>query len=335
MGLRLLVLGGTRFVGRHFAQAARAAGHHLTLFNRGQSGPAPVEGIVELRGDRRSDLSALAQGEWDAVVDCCGYLPREVQASASLLRARVGRYLFVSSVSAYASFVRPNREDLALGVLAAPGTEVIDGDTYGPLKAACEQRVQDAFGERALIIRPGLVVGPHDPTERFTYWPARVAQAVDGEPVLLPGAAGDPLQWIDARDLAAFMLRGVERGMGGAFNLVTAPAAHDWGGLVQACADAAGCQPQWVWAEPRRLLDLGVKPWQDLPLWLPADAEHAAFMASDNAAAVAAGLQTRPVLDTVADTLRWWRALPAGQQSFTKAGISREREGELLAALKR
>lgn len=335
--MRLLVLGGTRFVGRHIVEAALARGHELTLFNRGQSGAALFQAVEQRLGDRRADLSALAEGEWDAVIDTCGYLPREVEASAALLRGRVGRYLFVSSISAYASFAQPNHEDAPLGMLSDPTTEIVDGETYGPLKAACEARVAAQFGAaHSLIVRPGLVVGPHDPTQRFTYWPARVARAAPGEAVLVPDCLDAGLQFIDARDLAAFALDALEQGRSGAFNAVAAPAQWRWAELLAACVQAAGLgetPPRWLRASAQELSALQVKPWQDLPLWIPAEGDHAAFMRSDNARALAAGLCIRPLQQTVADTLAWWRGLPPDEQVFGKAGLSAEREARLIEAL--
>ncbi|MDN3921822.1 NAD-dependent epimerase/dehydratase family protein [Roseateles violae] len=334
--MKLLILGGTRFVGRHLVEAALAAGHAPTLFNRGQTAATLFPGLPALRGDRRVDLSALAHGEWDAVIDCCGYLPGEVERSAALLRERVGRYLFISSISAYAGFAAPNDETSPLGVLADPDTELVDGASYGPLKAACEQQVRRHFGEqRSLLIRPGLVVGPHDPTQRFSYWPARFALAADGGPLLLPGRPGDALQWIDARDLARFAIGALEAGRHGAFNVVSTPGQFSRGDLVEACMVASGRRPQAVWVDDARLLALGAKPWTELPLWLPAEGEFATLMRSANAKALAAGLRLRPMAQTVADTLAWWRGLPPQQQRFDKAGLSREREAQLLAAARR
>lgn len=332
--MKLLILGGTQFVGRHIVEAARAVGHDLTLFNRGQTAADLFPDVEVRHGDRRKDLSALAQGRWDAVIDTCGYLPSEVARSAALLHGRVGRYVFISSVSAYASFAQGNDEYSPLGQLADPATEVVDGSSYGPLKAACEARVQAIFAERALIIRPGLVVGPHDPTQRFTYWPARIGTASDEESILVPGRPEDGLQFVDARDLACFVLRATERGLGGAFNVLSAPKQYTRADLLAACAAVAAVVPQWVWADSPALLALGVKPWIDLPLWLPPEGEFAAFMQTENSAALAAGLQLRPLADTVADTLAWWRGLPAEQQHFVKAGLSREREAQLLDRLR-
>ncbi len=333
--MKWLVIGGSHFVGRHFVLQALARGDQVTLFNRGSTPPTWPAHVEQRRGDRKGDLAALAQGEWDAVLDTCGYLPRDVGRMAACLQGRVGRYMFVSSISVYAGFEQPNHEGSALGRIDDTDTDVIDGRTYGPLKALCEQAVVQAFGDRALLIRPGLIVGPHDPTQRFTYWPARVARAADAEPVLAPGDPQDGIQVIDVRDLVAFMLQAVDDGRSGAFNLTCAPRTLTMGALLQACADAAGCSPQWVWAPAAELERLGLAAWCDLPVWLPAEGEHAAFALADTRAAEAAGLQIRPMAQTVAATLAWYRSLPAEQQVFSNAGLSPEREAAALASLLR
>jgi 2'-hydroxyisoflavone reductase len=330
--MKLLVIGGTRFLGRHLVDAALAAGHAVTVFNRGRSGLPPAG--VELRtGDRRASLAALDDGRWDAVVDTCGYLPAEVAAMARALAGRVGAYAFVSSVSVYAGHATPNDEDAPRGVIDDPATEVVDGRSYGPLKALCEDALCEALPAQALVLRPGLIVGPHDPTQRFTYWPARLARARDGEAVLAPGAASAPIQCIDARDLAAFVLRALADGRRGAFNLTSPPGRWTMEDLLQACADAAGVRPQWHWAPMDRLTTLGLQPWTDLPLALPDDAEHAGFHRVPVQRALDAGLALRPLAQTVADTLAWWRALPAAAQAFERAGLTPVREAEALAAL--
>jgi 2'-hydroxyisoflavone reductase len=247
----------------------------------------------------------------------------------------VGRLAFISSVSAYASMARPNDEDAPLGAIDDPDTTTIDGRTYGPLKALCEAAVQQALGpQRSLLVRPGLIVGPHDPTGRFTWWPARLARAAaDGQPVLAPGTPDRPLQVIDARDLAAWLLHLLDQGAAGAFNAVSPPGAITWGSLLQACAAAAGVQPDLRWVPDDQLLAAGVGPWMELPLWIPASgpdaADSAAFMAVPSARAQAAGLRCRPITDTVADTLAWWQGLPAGQQVFAATGLAPEREAAL------
>ena len=331
--MKLLVIGGSLFVGRHIVAAAAARGDRITVFNRGQTAALWPDGVQVRHGDRKTDLSALHAGEWDTVVDTCGYLPRDVARMAECLDGRVGRYTFISSVSVYADFSRPADERCPLGVIEDANTEVVDGHTYGPLKALCERAVTARFGESALIIRPGLMVGPHDPTQRFTYWPARVARAGDGECVLVPGAAFDRVQFIDVRDVASFVLHASDDARHGPFNVTSAPGALTMGAVLDACVAAAGTRPCWVWAAADALARCEVEPWTDMPIWVPAADHHAAFALTDTSAARAAGLATRPLAQTVADTLAWYRGLPPEQQAFTKAGLSPEREAAALEAL--
>lgn len=330
----LLIIGGTQFVGRHFVELALARGHTLTLFNRGKTAQVPVPGVTHLRGDRKADLSALASGHWDAVLDTCGYLPGDVARMADVLRGRVGRYVFVSSISVYADFTTPNPEGSPVGKIDDPETTVVDGRSYGPLKASCEVALQQRFEPaKVLMVRPGLIVGPHDPTQRFTYWPARIARAADEEPVLVPGCAAEPTQFIDVRDLCGFVLDGIERGRAGCFNVVSPPGQWTLGELFNTCAQVAGCRPRWVWADTRAVERLGLAPWSDLPVWAPAEGDELAFARTDVTAALAAGLCIRPLRQTVADTLAWYRVLPPAEQVFTKAGLSPEREAAALATL--
>ena len=336
--MRLLIIGGTRFLGRHLMQAALARGDEVTLFNRGQSWPGALPaGVAWRQGDRRVSLAALSDGHWDAVVDCCAYLPGEVQAMAQALQGRVGRYALVSSISAYADASVPTDEDASLAVLP-PGADasVVSGDTYGPLKAACEGELQANWGPSlSLILRPGLIVGPHDPTGRFSWWPARLARAAaqgPGSPVLAPGPAEAPVQCIDVRDLASFILRSLGDGCSGAYNLTSSPGAATMASLLQACAEAAGARPDWHWVPGEWLQAQGVQPWMELPLWLPQVGEHAAFMQVPVARALAAGLSLRPLVETAADTLAWWQGLPAEQQAFGQTGLSAAREAALCQA---
>jgi 2'-hydroxyisoflavone reductase len=330
--MKLLVLGGSRFVGRHIVQAALQAGDEVTVFNRGQSATGLFAGVEQLIGDRRADLSALSKGTWDAVIDTCGYLPGEVRASTAALAGRVQRYAFISTISVYASFAQPNHEDSPLGQTDTPDTSTVDATTYGPLKALCEQAVTAAFGDAALIIRPGLVVGPHDPTQRFTYWPARVERASDFDPILAPGAPEDPIQCIDARDLAAFTLHALRSGARGAFNAASAPGQFSMGELLASCAAATSHQPRFVWADSQALEEHGIAAWTDMPAWAPPAGETAGLALTDTARAQAAGLTIRPLLQTVLDTLQWLHSLPAAERAITKAGLSAEREAAVLAA---
>lgn len=333
--MRYLVLGGSRFVGRHVVEALLARGHQVTVFHRGQTAVPGWATQVERRlGDRRISLEALAQGTWDVVIDTCGYLPSEVRSAAQVLKGRAGHYVFISSVSAYADATRPNDETSALGTLEDQSTETVDGRTYGPLKALCEQVLMQEWGAgHCTVIRPGLVVGPHDPTQRFTWWPARVSMAQPGELIPAPGHPDDPVQFIDARDLAAFVLRVAERGLAGVFNAVTPPGQFTFSDMLEACARAAGTSPKWLWATAAQLEQAGVSYWVDMPLWVPPLGEHAAFMRVSNARAEQVGLRSRPLAHTVADTLAWWKNLPQSQQAFTLAGLRPDREAELLASL--
>ncbi len=337
--MRLLIIGGTRFLGRHLVDAALKRGDQVTIFNRGQSAAQPPAGVAWLQGDRAGDLATLVDGPgWDAAIDTCGYLPADTGRLAQALAHRVGRLAFISSVSAYASMARPNDEDAPLGVIDDPDTTTIDGRTYGPLKALCEAAVRQALGpQRCLLVRPGLIVGPHDPTGRFTWWTARLARAaVDGQPVLAPGTPDRPLQVIDARDLAAWVLPLLDQGAAGAFNAVSPPGAINWDRLLQACAAAAGVQPDLRWVADELLLAHGVGPWMELPLWIPASgpdaADSAAFMAVPTDRAQAAGLHCRPIGATVADALAWWQALPAAAQAFASTGLSPVREAQIHQA---
>jgi 2'-hydroxyisoflavone reductase len=329
--MNLLFIGGTGFFGRHAVDAALAAGHRVTLFHRGTAGVEPRPNVTHLLGDRRLDLAALRTGDWDAVIDTCGYLPREVVAMAEQLRGRVRRYVFISSVSTYASFAMPNDEASPLGQIADVDTEVVDGRTYGPLKALCEQALRQRFGEQALLIRPGLVVGPGDTTGRFTWWPARVARAADGEAVLAPAGPQLPVQFIDVRDLAAFVLHTVAQGISGPVNVASAPGARTLGDVLETCAKVARRRPRWVWVRSEWLLAQNLQPWTTLPLWLPEDGEYASFMRVDTSRAQALGLTVRPLADTVRDTLSWWQRLPEAQQAFPTTGLAPERERALLA----
>lgn len=330
----LLVIGGGRFLGRHLVDHALACGDRVTVFNRGRAATVWPGGVTALVGDRAGDLAALAHGHWDAVVDTCGYLPGDTGALAAHLAPRCGAYAFVSSVSVYAGFEEPRHEGDAVGTIDDPDTTTVDGRTYGPLKALCEAAVTRVLGaERTLIVRPGLIVGPHDPTQRFTHWPARHARSA--ATMLAPAPEDGPVQCIDARDLAAWMRDALAQGTRGVFNATSPPGTGTWRDLLAACAQAAGAAPPVLWATPAELAHAGVEPWSDLPLALPADAEHAHFLRVPTDAAQAAGLRCRPLADTVRDTLVWWRGLDADAQAAlaTRAGLDAAREAQAVARI--
>jgi len=219
--MRILIIGGTAFVGRHLAQAAINAGHELTLFHRGQSGPDLFPRAMHLTGDRNRDLTALRSGQWDATIDVCGYVPRQVRALAEVLDGRGGRQLYISSMSAYQTPVASGfGEDAPLAELADPDVEEITDQTYGGLKVACERMLARCYGPGVTVVRPTYVIGPYDYSGRFTWWVERLAR---GGEVLAPGDATDPIQVIDARDLASWVISLLERSMTGTFNAVSPP----------------------------------------------------------------------------------------------------------------
>jgi len=302
--MRLLVLGGTRFVGRHVAEAALAAGWELTLFNRGESDPAAFPEAERLTGDRDGGLDALKGGEWDAVVDTSGYVPRIVRQSAEALSGRCDRYLFISSAGVYADKSQPGlAEDAPLVDLDDPYSEDV-AEHYDGLKALCEDVVKDTFNERATIIRPGLIVGPHDATNRFTYWVTRIARGGD---VLAPEPRDQPVQVIDARDLAAFALHLAAESTSGTFNAVGDIGTME--STLTTIIDATESSATLHWLPEAKLLSARLEPWRDVPLWLaPAsDRSYAGFLAMSNARAKAVGLQLRPLESTVREILDWAR----------------------------
>jgi 2'-hydroxyisoflavone reductase len=312
--MRLLVLGGTLFLGRHLVDAALARGHAVTTFTRGKH-PGPWgAAVTSLTGDRdprtAPGLASLDAGRWDAVIDTSGYVPRVVDASAALLAGRTARYLFVSSVSVYADTSRPGLDESAeVAVLEDAASEDVPKH-YGALKAACERVVEERYGTRATVVRPGLIVGPHDDTDRFGYWPARFVhpRLLGDRPAqaVVPAPADRPVQVIDARDLAAWILDLVERDLPGTFNACSPAEQWTFGDVIAACMEASPAPPAPAWVDEATLLAHHVPPWTGLPLWIPASERDAAgFMAIDASRARSAGLATRPLADTVRDTAAW------------------------------
>jgi 2'-hydroxyisoflavone reductase len=296
--MKLLVLGGTKFLGRQAVAHALEAGHDVTTFTRESVFP----GAEALHGDRDGDLEALREGEWDGVIDTSGYVPRVVRQSAELLRDAVQRYVFVSSISVYAE---PEEE---------PDSEDVT-EHYGALKRACERVVTDVYGDRGTAVRAGLIVGPNDPTDRFTYWPRRLAAGGD---VLAPADPGQPVQVIDVRDLGAWLVKLALEGPGGVFD-ATGPQTT-FGELVERFRGESNL----VWVDGQTVLDAGVGPWLELPLWLP-DEEGWPLMSRDTSDAVAAGLTTRPLEETWRDTLAWDASEPGDRPTLTRA-----KEAEVL-----
>ncbi len=316
--MKLLVLGGPRFLGRAIADTALDRGHQLTFFNRGRTNRELCPEAEWLRGDRDGDLHALAGRTWDAVVDTSGYLPGAVRASVEAL-SESSLYCFVSSISVYADFSMPVDEESPLAELGDHPDDTVTNETYGPLKALCEQAVRETTGDRALVVRPGLIVGPHDPTGRFTYWPHRFAR---GGEVLAPAPPDRQTQFVDVRDLAEWVVELCERGLGGVFN-ATHPGVS-WRELLETCKSVAATGSEITWVPNAFLLEHEVGEWMELPLWI-ADPSMAAADEVDVSRALAAGLRFRPLANTVHDTLE--------QAETTEvAGLAAARESELLAA---
>jgi 2'-hydroxyisoflavone reductase len=318
--VRLLILGGTKFLGRATVEEALARGHEVTLFNRGETNPELFPEAERLRGDRTTDLERLRGREWDAVIDPSGFLPGVVRASAELLADSAGHYLFVSSISAYADLAGPNDEGSPLAELGEmPDDRMLeDYGNYGALKVLCELAVE-SFGERHAIVRPGLIVGAHDPTGRFTYWPHRVAR---GGEVLAPAPPERRVQFIDVRDLGPWLVDLSERGATGAYN-ATHP-GRSWGEVLETCREAAGSDATFTWVPDTFLVERGVGEWMELPMWIEAAGE-AGIHEADVSRAIAAGLSFRPLDETVRDTLELAGTTP-------DTGLTPEREAELLAA---
>jgi 2'-hydroxyisoflavone reductase len=335
--LRILILGGTRFIGLHMTSLALERGHTLTFFNRGKTHTDKFPEIERIKGDRNGEIDGLKDRDWDVVIDNSGYVPRHARATAELLAPRVRQYIFTSSISVYPSFAEPRDEKSPVGKLADETVEKVDGETYGPLKALCEQAVEKAMPGRTTVIRPGLIVGPDDNTDRFTWWPARAAR---GGEFIAPGSPGDPFQVIDARDLAAFTIKAAELNTTGTYNLVSNANGFKFGELAAACIAAAHKQarpaaaPRAVWIPAAFLEEQKVEPWSEMPVWLPATGDEAAFAGTSNAAAVAKGLEITPLRKTVDDTMAWHLARPAEEREKLKAGIAPEKESAVLEAWK-
>jgi len=330
--MRLLVLGGTVFLGRAVVEEALAHDDEVTIFTRGRTNPELFPDVERLHGDRDGDLAALADREWDAVIDTSGYVPRVVGASARLLAPDAGHYTFVSSISVYDDFSTGATEESPLATVEDETTEDVQ-EHYGALKALSERAVEESFRGRSLFARAGLLVGPHDPTDRFTYWVRRVA---DGGDVLAPGSPDKPVQFIDVRDLAGWLLRSAERGLAGPFNVTGPVPPVTFGELLETCRRVSGSDARLVWVDDQFLLDRGVGQWQELPLWV-ADASLLGLHRADVSRALEAGLVFRPLAKTVRDTLAWATSAKAQARprkpgvQLPPAGIDRAKEAELLA----
>jgi 2'-hydroxyisoflavone reductase len=330
--MKILILGGTKFLGRALVDAARAAGHTVTLFNRGQTNPDLYPDVEKLRGDRDGGLAVLGGRKWDVAIDTCGYFPRLVGDSARALAGSVDHYTFISSISVYAEEANttPNADEtFPVSTIEDETVEDIGEGRYGALKALCEQAAEAAMPGRVLNIRPGLIVGPHDPTDRFSYWPVQVSR---GGEILTP-AADSPVQVIDVRDLAGWTLRMAEARRTGVFNATGPDNRLNFEPFINQCRAVVGNGAgQAVMVSDAFLLEHEVAPWANLPMWLPL--EKAGLTQINIDKALAAGLTFRPIEETIRDTLAWFAQDRAEEQDLRGPVITPEREAELIAAWK-
>lgn len=328
--MNILIIGGTKFLGRALVDAAREKGHKLTLFNRGQTNPDLYPEIEKIQGDRDGEISNLGDRKWDAVIDTCGYVPRIVKSSVEFLQNKTNNYTFVSSISVYTESTDLNRDENAeVFELKDKTTEDImaSPESYGGLKFLCEEEVTTIF-DNSLIIRPGLIVGPHDPTNRFTYWPVRIRK---GGNILIPSDENYPVQIIDVRDLAIFTIDLIEKGVNGTFNVTGPDHQLTFGAVFDVCKSFSPNKPEFVKAENQWLLDNEVQPWMEMPLWIP-DSTGRALMQVSIDKAMKHGLIFRSLSDTVRDTLDWYDQVDGDSEEWN-AGMKSAKETDLLSKL--
>ena len=328
---KILVLGGTAFLGPHFVRAAQANGHTITLFNRGKTNPGLFKDLEQLRGDReKGELDALKGRQWDAVVDTSGYVPAHVEATATLLAASK-HYQFISTISVYGSFgERPDTIDEKTEAATVGDEDVAKVNTirqampfYGPLKARCEAAAAAAMPGKVCNIRPGLIVGPGDTSDRFTWWPMRCDRGGD---MVAPGDQDGHVQFVDVRDLAAWMLHCIEHDVVGVHNVTGFHGRVSMAEMLGACKAATASAVNLVWLSEEFLAENKVSPYQQMPLWIPREGRSVV----DCTKAIAAGLRFRPIADTVRDTLQWAKT-ERGDKPFARTGLAADKENELIA----
>ena len=336
-GKKLLILGGTRFLGPALVDAAKAKGWTITLFNRGKSDPTIFPELEQIRGDRNTDdVKKLAGRRWDAVVDTSGFFPRQIRSVAAVLGGNVGQYVFISSISVYRLPMKAGLDESAAVATLPPGTDVdridsISEGNYGPLKYLCEVEAEKGWPKRALAIRPGYLVGARDSSDRFTYWPVRVEK---GGEVLAPGRPADPIQFIDVRDLGDWIVRMVDSGTNGTFHATGPKERLGMGRFLEAVKKATGSNATFTWVDEKTMADLKLNAeGGDFPIWASPTGEEAGVSDVSAARALKAGLTFRPLESTVKETLSWWKSLPEKRRAELRAGISPEREAAALAAL--
>ena len=333
--LKILIMGGTAFIGPAFAEMALARGHELTFFNRGRTNPHLFPQVERIIGDRTiaEDVEQLRGRDFDVVLDNSCYFPRVVDMVVDIVKDTVSQYVVISTISVYAGYETVGMtEDAELAVLEDPTVEEITGETYGGLKVLCEQAAQRVLPDRTTVIRPGLIVGPLDRTDRFTYWPVRVSR---GGEVLAPGDPDQSIQFIDVRDLMSFTLRCIEDSQFGVYHCTAEAGSITTGSMLRQSREISGSDAGLTWVTADFLEAREVAAWSDMPCWIPPEGEYAGFGSVDVSRAIAAGLVFRPLEDTIRDTLEWWKVQPEnpdGPRSDLRAGIDAEKEAAVLAA---
>jgi 2'-hydroxyisoflavone reductase len=329
--LKILILGGTGFLGPAIVENARLRGHEITLFNRGRTNPHLFPDIEKITGDRKVSHDALRGRQWDVVIDTSGYYPRVVREAAAALDGNVGQYIFISTISVYDDFSQPGlNEKSPVATVEDETTEEVTAETYGALKALCEQAAERAFPGRACNIRPGLIVGPRDRSDRFTYWPVRIAR---GGEVLVPDSPDVVTQVIDVRDLAEYIVHCAEKHINGTFNTTSPAGELTMGEIFDACKSVSGSDATFTWADTAWLTEHEVQAWSDMPVWVPLEGAEAGHPFIDVSRALATGLVYRPIRETVRDTLDWWDTVPQERKDGPmRSGLTAEREAELLVA---
>lgn len=326
--LDILVLGGTGFIGPHMVREALRRGHTVSLFNRGRTDSELFPDLKLYKGDRNNGLQSLAGGKWDAVIDNSGYVPRHVEDSARLLAPVVSHYLYISTISVYDISPAPITEDSPLATMLDETVEEVTAETYGPMKALCEQRALAEVGaDRTTVLRPTYICGPGDRTDRYTYWPVRTMR---GGEMLWPGTPRDDIQIIDVRDLANFTVDCLEQRIAGIFNTVRPLRSFQMGDLLEDSLAVTGADMTPVWVDKEFIAEHKVAEGNGLPIWEAPDSEYASFTLVDGSRAAAAGLKNRPTRETARDTISWWKTLPESRRENLRAGLSAEKEAEFL-----
>jgi 2'-hydroxyisoflavone reductase len=325
--MKILILGGTIFLGKHLVNSAVKNGHQVTLFNRGKHNPELFPEIEKLKGDRDGDLSALAGRKFDAVIDTCGYFPRIVKNSAEFLKDNVNNYTFISSISVFKDFGEMGmHEDSGIATIEDETIEEITGESYGPLKYLCEKTVNEIYKDKALIIRPGLIVGEDDPSDRFTYWIYRINQ---GGKVLAPGPKEKHVQFIDVKDLADFTIRMIEKKATGTYNATGPDYNLTFEKFIDECKSVAGSNAKIEWIDQKFLTEAEVAPYTELPLWLPDEMDGGNNC--NVSKAVENGLTFRPLKETLSDTLNYINSYIDSKKDYIlRSGLKPEREKELI-----